>query len=105
MRQIHIYIRDEENMDNTERTVDSKSVEDSLAHITEIATRFQICAQQRLMIMDSKGKTAEELAKMYDNILLVVKKMQELVEQTGMLIDSANRSFTETDNVNAQQFK
>ena len=55
--------------------------------------------------MDSKGKTAEELAKMYDNILLVVKKMQELVEQTGMLIDSANRSFTETDNVNAQQFK
>ena len=44
MRQIHIYIRDEENMDNTEITVDSKSVEDSLAHITEIATRFQICA-------------------------------------------------------------
>ena len=53
MRQIHIYIRDEENMDNTEITVDSKSVEDSLAHITEIATRFQICAQQRLMIMEA----------------------------------------------------
>lgn len=65
-------------MDNTEITVDSKSVEDSLAHITEIATRFQICAQQRLMIMDSKGKTAEELAKMYDNILLVVKKCRNL---------------------------
>ena len=61
-------------MDNTEITVDSKSVEDSLAHITEIATRFQICAQQRLMIMDSKGKTAEELAKMYDNIIVSCEK-------------------------------
>lgn len=82
---------------NGEIAVDSKKIEKSVQNLKEIDTRLDICRKQRLLLRESTGVAAEQMERMYDQVLEVANAMKELVEQTTVLVEDGKNKFQEAD--------
>lgn len=84
-------------MENTEIKINSEEIEESIRRLRDISMRLGICQEQKLLLEESAGETAQQVQYMYQEILFVVEAMKELVEQTTELVKDGKNKFEQAD--------
>lgn len=90
---------------NGEIAVDIKKIEQSVQKLKEMDARLDICRKQRLLMRESTGVAAEQMERMYDQVLEVTNAMRELVGQTTILVENGKKKFQEADAKSAKIYR
>ena len=91
-------------MGNEEIKINSKEIQKTVGRLKEIQTGLQKYSQQKLLMDESEGKTAEQIKNMYTEVVSVVKAMENLVGQTITLIDNGDKKFELADKHASRRF-
>lgn len=91
-------------MGNEEIKVNSEEIQKTVGKLKEIQTGLKKYSQQKLLMDESKGKTAEQIKNMYIEVVSVVKAMENLVGQTITLIENGDKKFKLADKQASRRF-
>ena len=84
--------------------ISEEKINASISKLNNISVRLANCKNQKFLLNESIGETAEQAKNMYDEVLYVVGAMQELVDQTSSLLENAVSSFKEAEEKSITQY-
>lgn len=92
-------------MGKEEITITIGEIEKSMARLDNISVRLGVCKNQKCLLEESNGEMAEQVNIMYNEVLSVITAMQQLVDQTKLLVEDGKKKFEETDVALAEMFQ